>query len=62
MSSRICYETTRSIKISFFLRSSLNVSKVFSSDLLFERSVYEALKNSLEIKAQIYKLAAAKNS
>ncbi len=40
----------------------LNVSKVLSSDFLFERSIHEALKNSFEIKAQNYKLAAAKNS
>ena len=39
----------------------LNVSKVLSSDF-FELSIYEALKNSLELKAQNYKLAAAKNS
>lgn len=58
--------------ISFFKRSKLlylifscfvflNVSKVLSSDFLFERSIHEALKNSLELKAQNYKLAAAKN-
>ncbi len=40
----------------------LNVSKVLGSDILFERSVYEALKNSLELKAQNYKLAATKYS
>ena len=40
----------------------LNVSKVFSSDFLFENSIHEALKNSLELKAQNYKLAATKNS
>ena len=46
----------------FFCFVFLNVSKVLSSDFLFERSIHEALKNSLEIKAQNYKLAAAKNS
>ncbi len=40
----------------------LNVSKVLGSDILFERSIYEALKNSLELKAQNYKLAATKYS
>ena len=41
---------------------SLNASKVLSSDFLFENSIHEALKNSLELKAQNYKLAATKNS
>ena len=40
----------------------LNFSKVLGSDILFERSIYEALKNSLELKAQNYKLAATKYS
>ena len=40
----------------------LNSSKVLSSDFLFENSIHEALKNSLELKAQNYKLAATKNS
>ena len=39
----------------------LNVSKVLGSDFLFEHSIHEALKNSLELKVQNYKLAAAKN-
>ncbi len=46
--------------IFFFLF--LNVSKVLSSDFLFEHIIHEALKNSLELKAQNYKLAATKNS
>ncbi len=44
-----------------FLFVFLNVSKVFSSNF-FEHSIYEALKNSLELKAQNYKLAATKNT
>ena len=40
----------------------LNVSKVLSSDFLFERSIHAALKNSLELKAQNYRLSATKNS
>ena len=55
------------IRIKFFYLISLfflflNSSKVFSSDFLFENSIHEALKNSLELKAQNYKLAATKNS
>ena len=46
----------------FFCFLFLNVSKVLSSDFLFENSIYEALKNSLELKAQNYKLAATKYS
>ena len=46
----------------FFFFLFLNVSKVLSSDFLFENSIHEALKNSLELKAQNYKLAATKNS
>ena len=46
----------------FFCFLFLNTSKVFSSDFLFENSIHEALKNSLELKAQNYKLAATKNS
>ena len=46
----------------FFLFLVLNVSKVLSSDFLFENSIREALKNSLELKAQSYRLAATKNS
>ena len=46
----------------FFCFLSLNASKVLSSDFLFENSIHEALKNSLELKAQNYKLAATKNS
>ena len=46
----------------FFCFLFLNASKVLSSDLLFENSIHEALKNSLELKAQNYKLAATKNS
>ena len=46
----------------FFCFLFLNASKVFSSDFLFENSIHEALKNSLELKAQNYKLAATKNS
>ena len=34
----------------------------FITDFLFENSIHEALKNSLELKAQNYKLAATKNS
>ena len=59
--------------ISFFKRSKLfylmyfffvflNVSKVFGSDFLFERSIHEALRNSLELKVQNYKLVATKNA
>ena len=59
--------------ISFFIRIKfiylisfcflfLNSSKVLSSGFLFENSIHEALKNSLELKAQNYKLAATKNS
>mgnify|MGYP001296639772 CR=1 FL=1 len=46
----------------FFCFLFLNASKVLSSDILFENSIHEALKNSLELKAQNYKLAATKNS
>ena len=46
----------------FFCLLFLNASKVLSSDFLFENSIHEALKNSLELKAQNYKLAATKNS
>ena len=46
----------------FFCFLLLNASKVLSSDFLFENSIHEALKNSLELKAQNYKLAATKNS
>ena len=46
----------------FFCFLFLNASKVFSSDFLFENSIHEALKNSLELKAQNYKLAATRNS
>ena len=46
----------------FFCFLFLNVSKVLSCDFLFENSIHEALKNSLELKAQNYKLAATKNS
>ena len=46
----------------FFCFLFLNASKVLSSDFLFENSIHEALKNSLELKAQNYKLAATKNS
>ena len=46
----------------FFCFLFLNASKVLSSDILFENSIHKALKNSLELKAQNYKLAATKNS
>ena len=46
----------------FFCILYLNASKGLSSDFLFENSIHEALKNSLELKAQNYKLAATKNS
>ena len=46
----------------YFFFVFLNVSKVFGSDFLFERSIHEALKNSLELKVQNYKLAATKNA
>ncbi len=46
----------------FFFFIFLNVSNVLGSDFLFQRTVHEALKNSLELKAQNYKLAATKNS
>ena len=46
----------------FFCFLFLKASKVLSSDFLFENSIHEALKNSLELKAQNYKLAATKNS
>ncbi len=46
----------------FFCFLFLNASKVLSSDFLFENSIHAALKNSLELKAQNYKLAATKNS
>ena len=46
----------------FFCFLFLNASKVLSSDFLFENSIHEALKNSLELKAQNYKLAATINS
>ena len=39
-----------------------NVSKVKGSDFIFEHSIHLALKNSLELKAQNYRLAAAKHS
>ena len=46
----------------FFFFVFFNVSKALSSDFLFEHAIHEALKNSLELKAQNYKLAATKNS
>ncbi len=46
----------------FFCFLFFNASKVLSSDILLENSIHEALKNSLELKAQNYKLAATKNS
>ena len=49
-----------SILLIFFL--CINVSKVLGSDLIFEKSIHLALKNSLELKAQNYRLAAAKHS
>ena len=44
-----------------FLFVFFNISKALSSNF-FEHSIHEALKNSLELKAQNYKLAAAKNA
>ncbi len=49
-----------SILLIFFV--CFNVSKVKGSDLTFEHSIHLALKNSLELKAQDYRLAAVKHS
>ena len=49
-----------SILLIFFI--CFNVSKVKGSDFIFEHSIHLALKNSLELKAQNYRLAAAKHS
>ena len=49
-----------SILLIFFV--CFNVSKVKGSDFIFEHSIHLALKNSLELKAQNYRLAAAKHS
>ena len=56
------FKRSKLLYLTFFCFVFLNVSKVLGSDFLFERSIYEALKNSLELKAQNYKLAATKNS
>ena len=49
-----------SILLIFFVY--FNVSKLKGSDFTFEHSIHLALKNSLELKAQNYRLAAAKHS
>ena len=55
------FKRSKLLYLTFFCFVFLNVSKVLGSDFLFERSIHEALKNSLELKVQNYKLAAAKN-
>ncbi len=50
------------LSILLFLSVCFNVSKVVGSDFTFENSIHLALKNSLELKAQNYRLAAAKHS
>ena len=56
------FKRSKLIYLTFFCLVFLNVSKVLGSDFLFERSIHEALKNSLELKVQNYKLAATKNA
>ncbi len=56
------FKRSKLLYLTFFCFVFLNVSKALTSDFLFERSIHEALKNSLELKAQNYKLAATKNS
>ena len=56
------FKTIKFFYLIFFCFLFLNASKALSSDFLFENSIHEALKNSLELKAQNYKLAATKNS
>ena len=58
----VCIYITKFIYLISFCFLFLHASKVLSSDFLFENSIHEALKNSLELKAQNYKLAATKNS
>jgi len=48
--------------IVFIFFAFFNVSKVVGSNFTFEYSIHQALKNSLELKAQNYRLAAAKHS
>ena len=50
------------LSILLILFACFNVSKVIGSDFIFEHSIHLALKNSLELKAQNYRLAAAKHS
>jgi len=56
------FKTIKFFYLIFFCFLFLNFSKVLSFDFLFDYSIHEALKNSLELKAQNYKLAATKNS
>ena len=46
----------------FFIYLLFNVTKAIGSDFSFEFSIYTALKNSLELKAQRYRLASVKHS
>ena len=48
--------------IVFIFFAFFNVSTVVGSNFTFEYSIHQSLKNSLELKAQNYRLAAAKHS
>ena len=48
--------------IVFIFFAFFNVTIVVGSDFTFEYSIHQALKNSLELKAQNYRLAAVKHS
>jgi outer membrane protein TolC len=48
--------------VTFFFINFFSFSNVFASDFTLDISVNEALKNSLELKSQTYKLEATKYS
>ena len=48
--------------VTFFLINFFSFSNVFASDFTLDISVNEALKNSLDLKSQTYKLEATKYS
>ena len=47
------FKRSKLLYLTFFCFVILNISKVLGSDFLFERSIHEALKNSLELKVQM---------
>ena len=50
------------LSLMFIIYFLFNVTKAIGSDFSFEFSIYTALKNSLELKAQRYRLASVKHS